>query len=144
MRKSRTRCTARSPWLAALAFCGWLIGGPVAGQNVNVTIDATDCSPRVLFDGTEATAVDGGSMETLSVAPGPYNPQLVPGGFPGSVNVGLAGNVSYDAALEGAVYTGSGTSTLAIVGHTTTVTLPRQQERSPLADPFSEGTAHTE
>jgi hypothetical protein len=86
---------------------------------VDVTIDATDCDPLVIFG--VGNQVAGRSSATVDVAPGVYNLQLNPGGFPGPVTVDGAGNVSYAAGLDGSVYTGLGTSTLAIVGHTITV-----------------------
>lgn len=82
-----------------------------------VTID-NPTSTRVIINGE---TVPAHTTSMLSLAPGNYNVQLAPGGFPGVISVSSARTVSYAASLEGTVYTGQGTNTLSLVSYPITM-----------------------
>lgn len=104
---------------AALAWGLFLCLSALPALAVNLTVDATGVSSRVIIDGN---TIQEGTVGVIDLAPNtPFSVQLAPGAIFSSIEVSSVGVVSYDPSFEGNPFTGAGTATLTLVGHPVTI-----------------------
>jgi RHS repeat-associated protein len=103
----------------------------------SINIDATALSPQQLYllDGSNSPAFDTRTVQQPKLAPGPAGSYVLEtgnGSLIGAFTVDTSGHVEYDSSLDQVVFTGLGTSTLAVVAHSISVdatAVPEQQLR---------------
>ncbi len=116
--------TNGSPTASSFTFSGGTVAiaagdAPVSEEPVvgRTLVDASSVSTRIRIGTTGYKYVAPGKAECFALPQGTHVVSSYPGGTLGTVTVDADGNVSYDASLEGGVFTGSGAGTLYVVGH---------------------------